>query len=52
MEVKDLDAWVEQLNNCQQLSEQQVKNLTDKVLFLCACLPQNVCLYNSWECQA
>ena len=32
MEVKDLDAWVEQLNNCQQLSEQQVKNLTDKVL--------------------
>ena len=31
MEVKDLDAWVEQLNNCQQLSEPQVKNLTDKV---------------------
>merc|ERR1712136_704911 len=27
---KDLDQWVEQLNDCKQLTENQVKTLTDK----------------------
>ncbi|KAH9277871.1 Serine/threonine-protein phosphatase 2A catalytic subunit alpha isoform [Echinococcus granulosus] len=29
-EVKELDAWIEQLYNCQQLSEAHVKSLCDK----------------------
>jgi serine/threonine-protein phosphatase 2A catalytic subunit len=29
--VKELDAWVEQLNECKQLSEGQVKTLCEKV---------------------
>ena len=29
--TKDLDQWIEQLNECNQLSESQVKTLTDKV---------------------
>ena len=29
--TKDLDQWIEQLNDCKQLSENQVKTLTDKV---------------------
>lgn len=28
--TKDLDQWIEQLNDCKQLSENQVKTLTDK----------------------
>ena len=27
----ELDQWVEQLNDCKQLTENQVKTLTDKV---------------------
>ena len=30
---KDLDKWVEQLNDCKQLTETQVKTLTDKVSY-------------------
>ena len=30
-EVKDLDEWIEQLNECKQLSENQVKTLCEKV---------------------
>lgn len=33
-EVKELDAWIDQLYNCQQLSEAHVKSLCDKVLSL------------------
>ena len=29
--TKDLDGWVEQLNDCKQLTENQVKTLTEKV---------------------
>ena len=29
--TKDLDQWIEQLNECNQLSESQVKTLTDQV---------------------
>lgn len=29
---KELDQWIEQLNNCKQLSESQVKTLCDKVI--------------------
>ena len=29
--TKDLDQWIEQLNECKQLTENQVKTLTDKV---------------------
>ena len=29
--VKELDAWVEQLNECKQLTEGQVKTLCEKV---------------------
>lgn len=32
--TKDLDQWIEQLNECKQLSENQVKTLTDKVKLL------------------
>lgn len=29
--MKDLDQWIEQLNECKQLTENQVKSLCDKV---------------------
>lgn len=29
--LKELDQWIEQLNNCQQLTESQVKSLCEKV---------------------
>lgn len=29
--LKDLDQWIEQLNECKQLTEAQVKTLCDKV---------------------
>lgn len=29
--AKDLDAWIEQLNECKQLTENQVKTLCEKV---------------------
>jgi hypothetical protein len=29
--IKELDQWVEQLNECKQLSESQVKTLCEKV---------------------
>jgi serine/threonine-protein phosphatase 2A catalytic subunit len=30
-EAKELDQWIEQLNECKQLTENQVKTLCDKV---------------------
>lgn len=30
---KELDQWIEQLNDCKQLTENQVKTLCDKVKF-------------------
>lgn len=30
---KELDQWIEQLNECKQLTENQVKTLCDKVRF-------------------
>ena len=30
-QVKELDAWIEQLNECKQLQENQVKQLCEKV---------------------
>ena len=32
-ECKELDVWIEQLNDCKQLSENQVKTLCEKVTF-------------------
>ncbi len=29
--MKDLDGWIEQLNECKQLQENQVKQLCEKV---------------------
>ena len=29
--VKELDSWIEQLNDCKQLTESQVKTLCEKV---------------------
>lgn len=29
--LKELDQWIEQLNECKQLTENQVKTLCDKV---------------------
>lgn len=29
--LKDLDQWIEQLNDCKQLTETQVRTLCDKV---------------------
>jgi hypothetical protein len=29
--LKELDGWIEQLNDCKQLAENQVKTLCDKV---------------------
>lgn len=29
--LKDLDQWIEQLNECKQLTESQVKSLCEKV---------------------
>lgn len=31
--AKELDQWIEQLNDCKQLSENQVKTLCEKVHF-------------------
>lgn len=31
--TKELDGWIEQLNECKQLSENQVKVLCEKVRF-------------------
>ena len=31
--AKELDQWIEQLNDCKQLSENQVKTLCEKVSF-------------------
>lgn len=31
--LKDLDQWIEQLNECKQLTETQVKTLCDKVKY-------------------
>lgn len=31
--TKELDQWVEQLNECKQLSENQVRTLCEKVSF-------------------
>lgn len=31
---KELDQWIEQLNDCKQLTENQVKTLCDKVSFV------------------
>ena len=30
--LKELDQWIEQLNECKQLTESQVKTLCDKVI--------------------
>lgn len=30
---KELDQWIEQLNECKQLTEMQVKTLCDKVKY-------------------
>ena len=35
--AKDLEQWIEQLNDCKQLSEAQVKTLCDKVCFSTLC---------------
>jgi serine/threonine-protein phosphatase 2A catalytic subunit len=32
--AKELDQWIEQLNECKQLSENQVKTLCEKVSYL------------------
>lgn len=37
--VKELDQWIEQLNECKQLAENQVKTLCEKV---CAFQPVSV----------
>lgn len=34
MEPKELDGWIEQLNECKQLEENQVKQLCEKVTSL------------------
>lgn len=34
--TKELDQWIEQLNECKQLSESQVKTLCEKVTSLAA----------------
>ncbi len=33
--LKELDGWIEQLNDCKQLAENQVKTLCDKVIIVC-----------------
>ena len=33
--AKELDQWIEQLNECKQLSENQVKSLCEKVTRMC-----------------
>ena len=33
--AKELDGWIEQLNDCKQLSENQVKTLCEKVCKTC-----------------
>jgi hypothetical protein len=33
--IKELDQWIEQLNECKQLTESQVKTLCEKVSVVC-----------------
>ena len=40
---KDLDEWIEQLFDCKQLSESQVKTVCDKVSAKCLLL-LNICI--------
>lgn len=51
---KELDQWIEQLNDCKQLTENQVKTLCDKVSFelysnlFCFCLSCNLTIHLSF----
>lgn len=38
---KELDQWIEQLNDCKQLTENQVKTLCDKVKTNLLCYVKN-----------
>lgn len=40
--TKELDQWVEQLNECKQLSENQVRTLCEKVRFYISVKMSNV----------
>ena len=37
-EAKELDKWIEQLEQCKQLEESQVKILCEKVPCVCVCV--------------
>ena len=39
--AKELDQWVEQLMECKQLTENQVKTLCEKVKNFVACFPNS-----------
>lgn len=39
--TKEIDQWIEQLNECKQLSEGQVKTLCEKVRIQRGCPPLN-----------
>ena len=40
--AKELDQWIEQLNDCKQLSENQVKTLCEKVIFMLLIFYRNI----------
>jgi hypothetical protein len=42
--LKELDQWIEQLNECKQLTESQVKTLCDKVKKSLDLAPYYLCL--------
>lgn len=40
--VKELDQWIEQLNECKQLTESQVKTLCEKVILIISYYALNI----------
>lgn len=46
--MKELDQWVEQLMDCKQLTEGQVKQLCDKVIFFL--ILSKICAYWDGTC--
>lgn len=48
--TKELDGWIEQLNECKQLSENQVKVLCEKVRFAAAARRPSSSIISSLQC--
>lgn len=48
--AKELDQWIEQLNDCKQLSENQVKTLCEKVKKCVYCVEVSGIVWCYFQC--